>query len=520
MTQDSGVDLTASQEPDDLDTSPARRLGILTYTDFVWLILSEEDRSSTTALEYWFRVLDLDEDGVVSLFELHQYWDMLEAQLHEETTTMLDFRDVICSALDITKRPELQSHCLTVESVMRDPRQSPVTVTLTDLKNSRVMACRFFDYFINWQKLLERESMNGNRLFREVDEVKQTYFQQLHFLPSLIQNTGGAQSRSSAFCPTRIPCDKRSSWSRWADHQYEQYILQEEMENERKRAEAAIREGVSRLHLKNNADQQPIQQQQSQHAQLRRSAAKSRELSPGSTESRSKFKRQRVVQGARRKFVNTSTVIVRRVGDREVMQELTIGTADATEEEDYFDLNDDDDDEVFSDESTPDSSDDDDDDIDEEAERRRTAQIFGDLGPRSDGSLWSDHSSDPVSESDDPAHAAPNSSCGTVVPSPPSDKLSLTTALFGEGAYPLGTAGQEHPSFKPRLLSTSPPRSPTRFRLDPVPEDVDEELAEQTLFTRDDTVVKSPSLLFAEDLRPSSVRLVSSDPHHDAFDVE
>lgn len=47
-----------------------KKAGLMTYQDFVWFILSEEDRDSTASLEYWFRMLDLDEDGCWSSFEL------------------------------------------------------------------------------------------------------------------------------------------------------------------------------------------------------------------------------------------------------------------------------------------------------------------------------------------------------------------------------------------------------------------------------------------------------------------
>ncbi len=44
--------------------------GLMTYQDFVWFILSEEDKDSVTALEYWFRIIDIDEDGFWSSYEL------------------------------------------------------------------------------------------------------------------------------------------------------------------------------------------------------------------------------------------------------------------------------------------------------------------------------------------------------------------------------------------------------------------------------------------------------------------
>lgn len=51
--------------------------GKMNYRDFVWFILSEEDKSNDVSLEYWFRCIDLDDDGdlkpnemLVGLFSL------------------------------------------------------------------------------------------------------------------------------------------------------------------------------------------------------------------------------------------------------------------------------------------------------------------------------------------------------------------------------------------------------------------------------------------------------------------
>lgn len=40
------------------------------YEDFVWFILSEEDKSNDLSLEYWFRCVDLDCDGCLRSSEM------------------------------------------------------------------------------------------------------------------------------------------------------------------------------------------------------------------------------------------------------------------------------------------------------------------------------------------------------------------------------------------------------------------------------------------------------------------
>lgn len=40
------------------------------YEDFVWFIMSEEDKASDMALEYWFKCCDLDGDGSLKANEM------------------------------------------------------------------------------------------------------------------------------------------------------------------------------------------------------------------------------------------------------------------------------------------------------------------------------------------------------------------------------------------------------------------------------------------------------------------
>jgi Ca2+-binding EF-hand superfamily protein len=44
--------------------------GRMGYEDFVWFILSEEDKTTETSLEYWFRCVDLNGDGKLTPDEL------------------------------------------------------------------------------------------------------------------------------------------------------------------------------------------------------------------------------------------------------------------------------------------------------------------------------------------------------------------------------------------------------------------------------------------------------------------
>ncbi|KOO35071.1 serine threonine-protein phosphatase 2a regulatory subunit b subunit alpha [Chrysochromulina tobinii] len=63
--------------------------GGISYGAFVYFLLCEEDKASATARSFWFRVLDVDADGVLSADDLRHFYDEQAARLtslgHEPT---------------------------------------------------------------------------------------------------------------------------------------------------------------------------------------------------------------------------------------------------------------------------------------------------------------------------------------------------------------------------------------------------------------------------------------------------
>ena len=48
----------------------SKESGKMGYEDFVWFIMSEEDKGSDMALDYWFKCCDLDGDGCLRANEM------------------------------------------------------------------------------------------------------------------------------------------------------------------------------------------------------------------------------------------------------------------------------------------------------------------------------------------------------------------------------------------------------------------------------------------------------------------
>ncbi|ERN18799.1 hypothetical protein AMTR_s00067p00087050 [Amborella trichopoda] len=75
--------------------------GKMGYEDFVYFMLSEEDKSSEPSLEYWFKCIDLDGNGVLTPNEMQFFY---EEQLHRMECMSQEpviFEDILCQMVDM-----------------------------------------------------------------------------------------------------------------------------------------------------------------------------------------------------------------------------------------------------------------------------------------------------------------------------------------------------------------------------------------------------------------------------------
>ncbi|RUS86592.1 hypothetical protein EGW08_005608, partial [Elysia chlorotica] len=112
--------------------------GRMSYREFVWFLLAEEDKRHMTSIEYWFRCMDLDGDGVISMYEMEFFHEEQMNKMETLGIERLPFEDTVCQMLDMV-------------SPRREGR-----ITLGDLKACK-MTNIFFDTFFNLDKFLEHE---------------------------------------------------------------------------------------------------------------------------------------------------------------------------------------------------------------------------------------------------------------------------------------------------------------------------------------------------------------------------
>nr|AYV89275.1 protein phosphatase PP2A [Tetranychus evansi] len=117
---------------------PVRRQGKMTYSEFVWFLISEEDKRHPRAIEYWFRCMDIDGDGYLSMYELEYFYEEQVKRMEALGIEALPFNDCLCQMLDMVRPKEIGR------------------ISLADLKRCR-MTPIFFDTFFNLDKYLDHE---------------------------------------------------------------------------------------------------------------------------------------------------------------------------------------------------------------------------------------------------------------------------------------------------------------------------------------------------------------------------
>ena len=76
------------------------------FEDFVYFMLSEEDKTNEQSLRYWFRCVDMDDDGRITSadcrFLYEPQLDRMQCLGHET----VPFEDIMCQLCDMLK-PEV-----------------------------------------------------------------------------------------------------------------------------------------------------------------------------------------------------------------------------------------------------------------------------------------------------------------------------------------------------------------------------------------------------------------------------
>eukprot|EP01060_Flectonema_neradi_P029593 TRINITY_DN4125_c0_g2_i1.p1 TRINITY_DN4125_c0_g2~~TRINITY_DN4125_c0_g2_i1.p1 ORF type:complete len:707 (+),score=121.25 TRINITY_DN4125_c0_g2_i1:67-2121(+) len=129
--------------------------GKMSYEDFVWFCLCEEDKTTARSLEYWFKCTDNDEDGLLSGFELNFYFKEQKQRMEASFQETISYDDILCQMIDMIHPEGIDG------------------LRLSDFKNCRLSG-NFFNALFNLTKFIAFEQRDPFMAHAEKQMVEKT----------------------------------------------------------------------------------------------------------------------------------------------------------------------------------------------------------------------------------------------------------------------------------------------------------------------------------------------------------
>lgn len=101
------VDRIFQQVPRKFKSTAADKMS---YEDFVWFMLCEEDKTSFRSLQYWFKVIDLDDNGTITPHEMDYFYEEQCHRLEYLNHEPILFVDLLCQMNDMIKPSPVEGH--------------------------------------------------------------------------------------------------------------------------------------------------------------------------------------------------------------------------------------------------------------------------------------------------------------------------------------------------------------------------------------------------------------------------
>ena len=101
----------------------------LTYEDFIFFMLSEEDKANEFSVRYWFTCVDVDGDDKLNNMEMRSFYAVQLHRMQCMGHEVVPFEDMLCQMMDMIKPANtehlivedfLQPHCSQVSGALFD----------------------------------------------------------------------------------------------------------------------------------------------------------------------------------------------------------------------------------------------------------------------------------------------------------------------------------------------------------------------------------------------------------------
>lgn len=146
------------------------------FEDFVWFLISFHDRLNDQSIKYWLKVLDLDGDGLLSLWEMERFYRVIHQKRDILQLETFEFSSIVCLIRDMF---DSDSPCFSIEDLLKFPEAGAMlTAIFTDhFRFSEFVDRKTFVLpkeleFSNWVKFIEYEYSDLTRGKEEEEEFK------------------------------------------------------------------------------------------------------------------------------------------------------------------------------------------------------------------------------------------------------------------------------------------------------------------------------------------------------------
>ena len=68
----------------------------MSYEDFVWFMLCEEDKTTARSLKYYFDIVDIDGNGIITPYEMEYFYEEQVGRLESLQHDPILFVDLLC----------------------------------------------------------------------------------------------------------------------------------------------------------------------------------------------------------------------------------------------------------------------------------------------------------------------------------------------------------------------------------------------------------------------------------------
>lgn len=126
---DKGNGLEAKKNKRNKDGKKRTAKDYLTYEDFIFFMLSEEDKTNEISVRYWFSCLDVDGDGKLNNMEMRSFYALQQHRMQSMGHEHIPFEDMLCQMIDMIKPKNedfvvvedfLQEECVPVSGALFD----------------------------------------------------------------------------------------------------------------------------------------------------------------------------------------------------------------------------------------------------------------------------------------------------------------------------------------------------------------------------------------------------------------